>query len=132
MSTSPAPNPAAETATTGRDRGGPARAMWRRPSWQKKMAKRRSSPHSKTPPPRFPFLITHKEARAECQAVPDEDTPPSINGAIGALGEPWPPLDPDTWAALLGLAPPSANGEKPPCQRPPEGRPQKTQKNTKN
>ncbi len=52
------------------------------------------------------------EARAERQTVPKNDSPPSPDGAIGGLGEPWPPLDPATWAALaeLDLPPPPAAG----------------------
>ncbi len=59
------------------------------------------------------------EARAECQAVPDSDSPPSPIGEPGALGEPWPPLDPEAWAALLDVASPSPIGEKPSQRHPP-------------
>ncbi len=46
----------------------------------------------------------------ECQTATKEDKPPSTNRDNGGLGEPWPPLDPDVWAALaeLNLPPPDA------------------------
>ncbi len=56
------------------------------------------------------FQRSADEARAAQQAGPAAGKPPSTDGEIGNLGEPWPPLDPAAWAELLGLAPPSANG----------------------
>ncbi len=48
----------------------------------------------------------------ECQNVPNSDSPPSTNRDNGGLGEPFPPLDPEVWAALaeLDLPPPEALG----------------------
>ncbi len=48
----------------------------------------------------------------ECQTMPNSDKPPSTHGDIGGLGEPFPPLSPELWAALaeLDLPPPEALG----------------------
>ncbi len=48
----------------------------------------------------------------QCQTVPDSDSPPSPVGENGGLGEPFPPLSPELWAALaeLDLPPPEALG----------------------
>ncbi len=45
----------------------------------------------------------------KCQTVPDSDSPPSTNRDNGGLGEPFPPLSPELWAALaeLDLPPPA-------------------------